>query len=79
MLQPVEVQRAKPWLRALLGISTATESLEIRSHFFAVAAQIMRRILVDYARSRGYDKRGGRAVHVSLDEVAVVCPEPSAD
>ncbi len=50
-----------------------------RNHFFAVAAQIMRRILVDYARSRGYAKRGGRAVHVSLDDVAVVGPEPSPD
>jgi RNA polymerase sigma factor (TIGR02999 family) len=39
----------------------------------------MRRILVDYARSRGYAKRGGRAVHVSLDDVAVVGPEPSPD
>ncbi len=50
-----------------------------RSHFFAVSAQIMRRILVDYARSRGYAKRGGGAPHVSLDDVAVVGPEPSPD
>ena len=50
-----------------------------RAHFFAVSAQIMRRILVDYARSRGYAKRGGGAVHVSLDDVAVVAPEPSPD
>src|SRR5436190_7828442 len=42
-----------------------------RGHFFAVSAQIMRRILVDYARSRAYAKRGGRAVHVSLDDVAL--------
>jgi RNA polymerase sigma-70 factor (ECF subfamily) len=39
----------------------------------------MRRILVDYARSRAYAKRGGRAVHISLDDVAVVAPEPSPD
>jgi RNA polymerase sigma-70 factor, ECF subfamily len=50
-----------------------------RSHFFALSAQIMRRILVDYARSRAYAKRGGRAVHLSLDDVAVVAPERSAD
>ena len=50
-----------------------------RGHFFAVSAQIMRRILVDYARSRGYAKRGGRAVHVSLDDVAVTGPERSPD
>jgi RNA polymerase sigma-70 factor (ECF subfamily) len=39
----------------------------------------MRRILVDYARSRGYAKRGGGAVHISLDDVAVMAPEPSPD
>jgi RNA polymerase sigma-70 factor, ECF subfamily len=50
-----------------------------RAHFFAVSAQIMRRILVDYARSRGYSKRGAGAVHVSLDDVAVVAPERSPD
>jgi RNA polymerase sigma factor (TIGR02999 family) len=50
-----------------------------RAHFFAVSAQIMRRILVDYARSRGYAKRGGGAVHLSLDDVAVVSPEPAAE
>lgn len=50
-----------------------------RAHFFAVCAQIMRRILVDYARSRGYAKRGGAAWHVSLDDVAVASPEPSPD
>ncbi|MCI0488825.1 MAG: sigma-70 family RNA polymerase sigma factor [Blastocatellia bacterium] len=43
-----------------------------RAHFFAVAAQLMRRILVDHARSRGYAKRGGEARKVSLDEAAEV-------
>ena len=43
---------------------------ENRAQFFAVAAQIMRRILVDYARSRETDKRGGSAARVSLDELA---------
>ena len=46
-----------------------------RSHFFAVAAQAMRRILVDHARSRNYQKRGGAAVMVSLDEAALVAEE----
>lgn len=50
-----------------------------RAHFFAIAAQIMRRILVDYARSRGYAKRGGRAVKVPIEEVALVGPDPSPD
>src|SRR6185295_16236695 len=40
-----------------------------RSHFFGVSAQVMRRILVDYARSRLYAKRGGNVRPVSLDEV----------
>jgi RNA polymerase sigma factor (TIGR02999 family) len=39
-----------------------------RSHFFAVCAQMIRRILVDHARNRRYAKRGGSAVHVSLDD-----------
>lgn len=40
---------------------------ENRAHFFAIAAQLMRRILVDYARRRGAKKRGGAALLVSLD------------
>lgn len=40
-----------------------------RSHFLAVAAQMMRRILVEFARNRHRQKRGGGAVHVRLDEV----------
>jgi len=43
-----------------------------RAHFFGVAAQIMRRILVDYARQRNADKRGADAVEVSLSEAAEV-------
>jgi RNA polymerase sigma factor (TIGR02999 family) len=42
-----------------------------RAHFFAVSAQLMRRILVDFARSRQYAKRGGKAPMVPLDDVAV--------
>jgi RNA polymerase sigma-70 factor (ECF subfamily) len=45
-----------------------------RSQFFAVAASIMRRILVDHARKRGYQKRGGGAVRLPFDEVALVSP-----
>ena len=40
-----------------------------RAHFLAVAAQMMRRILVESARSRRRQKRGGGAVHVSFDDV----------
>src|SRR5262245_27149382 len=41
---------------------------ENRFHFFAIAAQIMRRVLVDYARAQQSDKRGGGAVQVSLGQ-----------
>jgi len=43
-----------------------------RSHFFAISAQIMRRILIDHARRHAYAKRGGGAQQVSLDEAAIV-------
>jgi RNA polymerase sigma-70 factor (ECF subfamily) len=50
-----------------------------RAHFFALAAQIMRRILLDHARARARAKRGGGAVHVDIAEAAVVTPEKSED
>jgi len=50
---------------------------QIRSHFFAIAAQMMRRILVDYARSRNFAKRGGGAVKLSLEEGLIVSDERS--
>ncbi len=43
-----------------------------RAHFFAVAAQLMRRIMVDHARQRNAAKRGGGAIRISLDECAAV-------
>ena len=46
-----------------------------RAHFFGLAAQMMRRILVDHARSRQYLKRGGDARQVSLDETMMVSHE----
>src|SRR2546423_6905177 len=50
-----------------------------RAHFFGIAAQLMRQVLVDYARKRGYAKRGGGARRVSLDEVMIVSEERAAD
>jgi RNA polymerase sigma factor (TIGR02999 family) len=50
-----------------------------RAHFFAVSARLMRRILIDFARSRGYQKRGGGVLHLSLDEAPPVCHESSAN
>jgi len=43
-----------------------------RAHFFGIAAQMMRRILVDYARSRDYAKRGGGAHHVTFDDTFMI-------
>ena len=50
-----------------------------RAHFLAVAARVMRHILVDHARSRQYQKRGGDAARVTLDEALVVATEPDQD
>ena len=50
-----------------------------RAHFFALCARLMRRILVDFARSRHYAKRGGAAQPISLNESLVVSPQLSAD
>jgi RNA polymerase sigma-70 factor, ECF subfamily len=50
-----------------------------RAHFFAVCARLMRRILIDMARSNHYQKRGGGAPHVALDEVLGASPQISAD
>ena len=50
-----------------------------RAHFFGVSAQLMRRILVDLARSRHSLKRGGDAYPLSLEEALIVSPERGAD
>lgn len=50
-----------------------------RAHFFALASRMMRRVLVDFARRRRYQKRGGGAEHVEFDESLTVCPHPSSD
>ena len=50
-----------------------------RAHFFSIAAQIMRRILIDYARRNLRGKRGGGATDLPLDEVAVLTREKSAE
>jgi len=50
-----------------------------RAHFFGVSAQLMRRILVDVARTRRKRKRGGGGVHVSFDEALAVAGGPGLD
>ena len=50
-----------------------------RAHFLAVSARVMRRILVDHARARHAQKRGGGGVRVTFDEALVVTDEPRQD
>jgi RNA polymerase sigma factor (TIGR02999 family) len=50
-----------------------------RAHFFAVSANLMRRILVDFARKRRYQKRGGGSVMIALDEDDIPSPQPGPD
>ena len=50
-----------------------------RTHFLALAAQMMRRILVEFARHRHRQKRGGRAIHLSLDDVLELPESPGHD
>ena len=50
-----------------------------RAQFHAICARLMRRILIDFARSRGYQKRGGGAPHVKFDEALLVTARPDAN
>lgn len=50
-----------------------------RAHFYAVAAQLMRRILVDHARTRRRQKRGNGAINIPLQDAVVSAPEPPVD
>jgi RNA polymerase sigma-70 factor (ECF subfamily) len=56
-------------------VDTTGVSFRDRSQFFALAAQMMRRILVDAARARGASKRGGAAAKISLEEGLFAAPE----
>lgn len=50
-----------------------------RAHFFGISVRVMRRVLVDFARERGYQKRGGGIRRVPLDEALLVADEPDQD
>jgi RNA polymerase sigma-70 factor (ECF subfamily) len=54
-------------------------SWQSRSHFLAICAQLMRRILTDYARSRRFQKRSGKAIRVKFDESLLVSAQPDTD
>jgi RNA polymerase sigma factor (TIGR02999 family) len=60
-------------------IETDRVQWQNRAHFFAVAARMMRRILVDFARARLNDKRGGGFQRVTLDDASAVAQAPSVD
>lgn len=60
------------FLRLLPGVDAGWRD---RAHFFAVASQIMRHVLVDYAREKRRTKRGGGAVHIPVDAAVVLSSE----
>jgi len=60
-------------------IKTQGVNWQSRAHFLAMAARLMRRILVDFARSKQYLKRGGGAVNVSLDPDVALSAQPGRD
>jgi RNA polymerase sigma factor (TIGR02999 family) len=53
------------------------ENWQNRAHFYAIAAQMMRRILVDYARANSRAKRGGEAVRVAIDDIDAPVADPA--
>lgn len=61
---------------AYLNLVDAHVSWQDRAHFFAISASMMRRILVDHAKRRSRQKRGGRAPVVSLNEAIAVSAQP---
>jgi RNA polymerase sigma-70 factor, ECF subfamily len=58
---------------------SARPSWQDRAHFVGIAARLMRQVLVDHARSRGYRKRGGGVRRVPLDNALLITPEPELD
>ena len=64
---------------AFLKLVEQETAWQNRNHFFAIAANLMRRILVDYARGYGAEKRGGAAEKVSLEDAFVFVKEKPAE
>ena len=63
---------------AYLRLIGAEVEWQDRAHFFAIAARVLRRVLVEYARAHGREKRGGGAQQLPLDEALLVGPEASS-
>ena len=60
-------------------VKQSDSPLQNRVHFFAVAAKVMRQILIDHARTRDYEKRGGGARKISLEEAAILSNERAGE
>ena len=60
-------------------IDARTVRWQDRAHFLGIAARLMRRVLVDHARSRNYQKRAGGAERVTLTDIPAISPEPVLD
>ena len=60
-------------------VGNKAKVLHNRVHFFAIAAKVMRQILIDHARSKHYEKRGGGAIKISLDDTAILSDERAAE
>lgn len=66
-LQPTELV-SEAYLRL---VQQPDKEWQSRSHFYAVASQVMRRILVDYARARNAEKRGGASNKINIDDIQI--------
>ncbi len=64
---------------AFMRLSDVKVELQNRSHFIGIVANLMRQILVDHARVKGAQKRGGGAQRVDVDDVPLESPQPSVD
>lgn len=64
---------------AFLRLADSGVQWQNRAHFFGAAAEAMRRVLVEYARRRAAQKRGGNAERVTFNELAVAAEDPGVD
>lgn len=64
---------------AYLKLAEADVEWNDRVHFFAVAARVMRRVLVDHAKRRRRKKRGGSRIRITLEEGSLLASQPEAD
>src|SRR5579862_4295298 len=60
-------------------VDASLPDFQSRTHFYGVAAHLMRQILVDHAREQNAMKRGGQAVHIALEENLAISPEHEPD